>query len=316
MQLIKDDLNINFMSMRMAAVIFSVALLIISISSLITRGLNFGIDFTGGYLIEVGYEQAADLNEIRDLLAKNGIEDAIVQYFGAQRDVLVRLVPESDDSSKEKTAAEVSDEVLKILQQGDPEVSMRRVEFVGPQVGGELKNMGGLAMLLALGCIMIYIMIRFEWKFSVGAVVALAHDVIITVGAFSLIQADFDLTVLAAVLAVIGYSLNDTVVVYDRIRENFHRIRKGGASQIVNASINQTLSRTLMTSGTTLLVLVALFSLGGEVIHSFALALLIGIIIGTYSSIFVASPLVLALGLTREDMLTVKKENAEIDVMP
>ena len=316
MQLIKSNLNIDFMSMRKVAAIVSAALLVISISSLVTRGLNFGIDFTGGYLIEVGYEKAVDLNDVRQLLEKNGIGGAIVQHFGAQKDVLVRLVPKKEASADEKTTAEISDEILAILKQGDQEVSMRRVEFVGPQVGGELKNKGGLAMLLALICIMIYIMIRFEWKFSVGAVSALAHDVLITLGVFSVIQADFGLTVLAAILAVIGYSLNDTVVVYDRIRENFHRIRKGGATEITNTSVNQTLSRTLMTSITTLMVLGSLFTLGGEVIHSFALALIIGVLIGTYSSVFIASPVVLALGLTREDMLVVKKEGAEVDTMP
>ena len=316
MQLIKSNLNIDFMSMRKVAAIVSAALLLISISSLVTRGLNFGIDFTGGYLIEVGYDQAVELNDVRDLLEQNGIDDAIVQHFGAQRDVLVRLVPKGKVAEDEKTTAEVSDEILAILKQGGQDVSMRRVEFVGPQVGGELKNKGGLAMLVALICIMIYIMIRFEWKFSVGAVSALAHDVIITLGIFSVIQANFDLTVLAAVLAVIGYSLNDTVVVYDRIRENFHRLRKGGAREITNISVNQTLARTLMTSITTLMVLGSLFALGGEVIHSFALALIIGVLIGTYSSVFIASPVVLALGLTREDMLVVKKEGAEIDSMP
>ncbi|MBN1379329.1 MAG: protein translocase subunit SecF [Gammaproteobacteria bacterium] len=316
MQLIRDNLAINFMALRKPAVIFSATLILIALASFITRGLNFGIDFTGGYLIEVGYEEAVELNEVRDLLAKNGISDAIVQHFGAQKDVLVRLVPKGEMTEGAKNAAIVSDEILTILKQGNKEVSMRRVEFVGPQVGGELKNMGGLAMLLALFCIMIYIMIRFEWKFSVGAVIALAHDVIITIGVFSVVQVNFDLTVLAAILAVIGYSLNDTVVVYDRIRENFHRMRKEGATEIVNVSINQTLSRTLMTSFTTLLVLGSLFSLGGEVIHSFALALLVGIIIGTYSSIFVASPLVLALGLSREDMLAVKKEGAAVDQTP
>jgi preprotein translocase subunit SecF len=316
MQFISNNLNINFMALRRPAYIFSITLMIIAVASLAIRGLNYGIDFTGGYLIEVGYEEAVELNEVRDLLVKNGIDGAIVQHFGAQRDVLVRLVPKGDATEGAENAATVSDDILAILQQGGREVSMRRVEFVGPQVGSELKNKGGLAMLLALAGIMIYIMIRFEWKFSVGAVAALAHDVLVTLGVFSLLQPDFDLTVLAAILAVIGYSLNDTVVVFDRIRENFHRLRKGDPAEIVNSSINQTLSRTLMTSGTTLLVVASLFILGGEVIHSFALALLVGIGIGTYSSIYVASPLVLALGLSREDMLQVKKEGAQIDERP
>jgi preprotein translocase subunit SecF len=316
MQFISNNLNINFMALRRPAYIFSITLMVIAVASLAMRGLNYGIDFTGGYLIEVGYEEAVELNDVRDLLVKNGINGAIVQHFGAQKDVLVRLVPKGDMQEGVEHAAAVSDQILSILKQGNVEVSMRRVEFVGPQVGGELKNKGGLAMLLALVGIMIYIMIRFEWKFSVGAVAALAHDVLITLGVFSILQPDFDLTVLAALLAVIGYSLNDTVVVYDRIRENFHRLRKGSPAEIVNSSINQTLSRTLMTSGTTLLVVASLFILGGEVIHSFALALLVGIGIGTYSSIYVASPLVLALGLSREDMLQVKKEGAQLDDRP
>lgn len=316
MQLISNNAHINFMVLRKPAYVFSATLLLIAIVSLFVRGLNFGIDFTGGYLIEVAYEKPVELGEVRDVLAKNGIDNAIVQHFGSQRDVLVRLVPKATEGAGTRTTAEVSDDILAILKQGEQSVSMRRVEFVGPQVGGELKNKGGLAMLLALGCIMVYLWIRFEWKFSVGAVVALAHDVMITLGFFSVTLLEFDLTVLAALLAVIGYSLNDTVVVYDRIRENFHRIRKGTPVEIVNSSINQTLSRTLMTSFTTLLVLFSLFALGGGVIHDFSLALIVGIVIGTYSSIFVASPLVLGLGLRRDDLLVSRKEGGEVDLNP
>ncbi len=310
MQLIKSQLNINFMAGRKLALIISLTLLVISISSLSIRGLNFGIDFTGGYLIEAGYPQSVELAPIRELLEENQVSGAVVQHFGTAKDILVRLAP---NEGADTNAAQISDELLAILKQGDPNVSMRRVEYVGPQVGEELKNQGGLAMLFALICIMVYVMFRFEWKFSIGAVLALAHDVLITLGVFSILQAGFDLTVLAAVLAVIGYSLNDTIVVYDRIRENFRKIRKGLPVEITNTSINQTLSRTLMTSLTTLMVLFALFFLGGEIIHSFALALIVGVLIGTYSSVFVASPVVLALGLTREDMLPVKKEGAEAE---
>ena len=311
MQFIGKNLNFDFMAWRRAAAGLSAVLLLLAITSLALRGLNYGIDFTGGYLIEVGYDQPVALTVIREQLAANGVEDAIVQHFGTTQDVLVRLAPNFDT-----TATSIGDQILAILQQETADVAMRRVEFVGPQVGEELKNQGGLAMLLALGCIMVYVMIRFEKRFSVGAVLALAHDVLITLGVFSLLQASFDLTVLAALLAVIGYSLNDTIVVYDRIRENFRRMRKNNPIEITNVSINQTLSRTLMTSSTTLLVLLALFFLGGEIIHSFALTLIIGVLVGTYSSVFVASPVVLVLGLTREDMLPVVKEGAEFDNAP
>jgi preprotein translocase subunit SecF len=311
MRLIKET-NIDFMAARKPAMIVSIILLIVAVSSLATRGLDFGIDFTGGYLIEVGYAEPVELAPIRQLLEDNGVPDATVQHFGARDDVMVRMAPR-DGGESEENAAQISDEILAILKKGDTDVSMRRVEFVGPQVGEELKNQGGLALLAALICVMVYVMLRFEKRFSLGAVLALVHDVIITLGVFAVIQADFDLTVLAAVLAVIGYSLNDTIVVYDRIRENFRRMRKASPKEITNVSVNQMLSRTLMTSLTTLLVLFSLFFLGGEIIHSFALALIIGVVIGTYSSVFVASPIVLALGLRREDMLPVKKEGEELE---
>lgn len=314
MRLIKET-NIDFMAARKPAMIVSIILLIVAVSSLATRGLDFGIDFTGGYLIEVGYAEPVELAPIRQLLEDNGVPDATVQHFGAPDDVMVRMAPREGGESAEN-AAQISDEILAILKKGDTDVSMRRVEFVGPQVGEELKNQGGLALLAALICVMVYVMLRFEKRFSLGAVLALIHDVVITLGVFSVIQADFDLTVLAAVLAVIGYSLNDTIVVYDRIRENFRRMRKALPKEITNVSVNQMLSRTLMTSLTTLLVLFSLFFLGGEVIHSFALALIIGVVIGTYSSVFVASPVVLALGLSREDMLPVKKEGEELEQSP
>ena len=311
MQLFKRETHINFMSMRRYAVIFSAILILISIGSLATRSLNYGIDFTGGTLIEVGYPEAMDLNDVRATLAANGFDDAIVQHFGTSKDVLVRIAPREDTSS-----AKLSDTLFTALQSQNEDAKMRRQEFVGPQVGEELTNDGGLAMIYALIGILIYVALRFEYRFSFGAVAALVHDVIITIGFFSLLQLEFDLTVLAAVLAVIGYPLNDTIVVFDRIRENFRKMRKGTSEDIVNASLNQTLSRTLMTSITTLLVLIALFVFGGELIHSFATALIVGVVIGTYSSIYVASATALSLGISKEDLMPVEKEGAELDDLP
>ena len=312
MELFKRQTNIDFMGMRRAAVVFSAVLLIISIVTLIARGVAFGIDFTGGTLIEVGYEQPADVDAVRKHLVDAGYEAAVVQHFGTTRDVLVRIAPR-DGLSK----ADLSTDVLRALRADDGvAVDLRRVEFVGPQVGEELREDGGLAMLIALGAIFIYIMLRFEWKFSLGAVAALFHDVIITIGFFALFGLEFDLTVLAAVLAVIGYSLNDTIVVFDRIRENFRKLRSGTPAGIINVSLNQTLSRTLMTSLTTLLVLIALFYFGGELIHGFATALIVGVVIGTYSSIFIASPTTLALGISKQDLMPVAKEGAEADARP
>ncbi len=284
----------------------------VSIGSLATRVLNFGIDFTGGTLIEVGYSEPADLSSVRSTLESAGFGDAVVQHFGTARDVLIRLAPREDVSK-----AELSDRIFDSLQAASQiELTLRRVEFVGPQVGEELTEQGGLAMLIALGAILVYVALRFEYRFAVGAVAALAHDVIITLGFFSVFQLEFDLTVLAALLAVIGYSLNDTIVVFDRIRENFRKMRKGTSVDIVNSSLNQTLSRTLMTSFTTLLVLLALFFLGGELIHSFATALIVGVFVGTYSSMYVASPTALALGVSKADLMPVKKEGAELDARP
>ncbi len=311
-----EEINNRFdiMGLRKPAMVFSLVLIAISLISLAVRGLNFGIDFTGGYVIEAGFDQPADLPALREKLAeKNQFSDAIVQYFGTQSEVLVRLVPQEGLSG-----AKINSDVKDILESaGQGKVDMRRVEFVGPQVGEELREQGGLAVLIALAFIVVYVWLRFEKKFSVGAVAALVHDVIITLGFFSLTQNEFDLSVLAAILAVIGYSLNDTIVVFDRIRENFRIIRKSTTEQILNVSINQTLSRTIITSLTTLLVLLALFLLGGETIHSFAIALIIGVIVGTYSSIYVAGSSVIALGLSREDMMPVEKEgSAEIDSIP
>jgi preprotein translocase subunit SecF len=312
MRILKGQTAIDFMAQRRTAMIVSAVLLAISLASLAIRGLEFGIDFTGGTLIEVGYQESVDIDTVRGKLDAAGFDDAVVQHFGTSRDVLVRL-GEREGVSK----ADLSTEILRALRGGDAgAVDLRRVEFVGAQVGEELTEDGGLAMLIALGAIFIYVMFRFEWKFSAGAVAALFHDVVLTLGFFSLLGIEFDLTVLAAVLAVIGYSLNDTIVVFDRIRENFRRMRKGDPVQIVNTSLNQTLSRTLMTSVTTLLVLIALFVLGGELIHGFATALIVGVIIGTYSSIYVASTTTLRLGISKQDMMPVEKEGAEVDASP
>jgi preprotein translocase subunit SecF len=306
MELFKKQTHYDFLAKRNVAFAISGILLLISIVSLSTRGLNFGLDFTGGTLIELGYPQAVDLIEVRKALEDSGYKDAVVQHFGTAHDVLVRLAPKEDVSS-----ADLSNEVIKSLQKESGDIQIRRVEFVGPQVGDELTEDGGLAVLYALICIFIYVFFRFEWRFAIGSVAALFHDVLITLGVFSVLQMDFDLTVLAACLAVIGYSLNDTIVVFDRIRENFRKMRKDTTIQIMNMSLNQTLSRTLMTSFTTLLVLIALILLGGELIRGFAAALIVGIVVGTYSSIYVASTSALMLGVSKADLMPVKKEGAE-----
>ena len=298
---------INFVGNRKYALIFSTILLVVSIASIGFQGLKFGIDFTGGTLIELGYEKTADLEDIRSKLTSANYKGTNVQYFGSDTEVLIQLEPQAASS------AQLSSSIIRMLGDG---LDVRRVEFVGPKVGEELTNDGGLAMLYALIGILIYVAFRFEYRFALGSIAALVHDVIITIGIFSLLQIEFDLTVLAAILAVIGYSLNDTIVVFDRIRENFLSTRHIEPSPIVNDALNQTLSRTLMTSLTTLIVLLALFYLGGEVIHSFAGALIIGVVIGTYSSIYVASSMILALGISKEDMLPSEKEKKEIDARP
>lgn len=300
--------NIDFMGLRKGALVLSALLILISIGSLITRQLNFGIDFTGGNVIEIGYEKDVELEPIREVLAAEGFEDAIVQHFGSSKEVLIRFIPQADQDK-----AETSSQVINALRAAsDQALEQRRVDYVGPQVGEELTESGGLAVLYALIAILIYVGFRFEYRFSIGAVAALIHDVTITLGVFSVLQLDFDLSVLAALLAVIGYSLNDTIVVFDRIRENFRKIRKKTSLEIVNTSINQTISRTLMTSLTTLLVLTSLFFLGGEVIHAFALALIIGVLVGTYSSIYVATSAALMLGIDRTDLLLPEKDDEEL----
>jgi len=312
MRFLSGKTNFNFMSQRRIALIFSSILIIASIVSLAVKGLNFGLDFTGGTLIEVGYPSAPEISDVRKNLESAGF-DSIVQTFGAATDIVVRIPPSDDAESN----AELSTRVLAALSQGvDGEVEMRRVEFVGPQVGDELAEQGILAVIYAMVGVFLYVMFRFQWRFSVGAVAALLHDIIISMGVLSIAQVEFDLTVVAAILAVVGYSLNDTIVLFDRIRENFPRYRKRSPVEVVNTSINETLSRTLMTSTTTLLVLFALFYFGGEIIHGFAFTLIVGVVIGTYSSIYVASTALLALGVSKIDLMVVEKEGAKLDARP
>ncbi len=313
MQLLKLSDSVNFMRLRFPAMVLSTLLILGSFVSLGVNSLNWGLDFTGGTLIEVGYEDAANLSDIRGKLSDANFGDAIVQNFGSSQDVLIRISPR--DGVK---AATIGEQVLEALRADGTAVDMRRIEFVGPNVGEELTEQGGLAMLVALLCILVYVAMRFEWRFALGSVSALTHDVILTLGLFSVLQIEFDLTVLAAVLAVIGYSLNDTIVVCDRIRENFRKIRKGEPVDIINTSLTQTLNRTIITSLTTVLVLVALFYKGGALIHGFATALLFGVVVGTYSSIYIASSVALALGISKEDLMPpqVEKEGADLDPMP
>lgn len=300
-------LDINFLGPRKLFFAISAILIVASIASVLTRGLNFGIDFTGGVLLEVGYPRAAELESIRGLLQESGYEGALVQNFGTATDVLVRLPPQAEGMD----GSAIRDTVLGLLRQQEPEVDLRRVEFVGPQVGEELTEQGALAMLFALLMILAYVSFRFQWKFSLGAVAALAHDVIITIGIFSLFQIPFDLAVLAAILAVIGYSLNDTIVIFDRIRENFLRLRRETPERVMNVSLNQTLARTIVTGLTTLLVLMALLFVGGDALYGFSIALIIGIVVGTYSSIYIASATALALNVSTVDLLPPQKEEDE-----
>jgi len=311
MKILDTTQSIDFMSKGKLALIMSAFLILLSLASLATRGLNLGIDFTGGTLVEVGYNESADLSQLRSTLDAAGFDGAVVQHFGTSRDVLIRLSPKIDEGT-----ADLSSRILQALEVNGQDVNLRRVEFVGPQIGDELTEDGGLAMLAALFGILIYVYFRFEIRFSLGAVIALVHDVIITMGIFSVFQFEFDLTVLAAVLAVIGYSLNDTIVVYDRIRENFRKMRKGSSKDVINSSITQTLARTMVTSLTTLLVLFALFMFGGEIIHYFSLALIIGVLVGTYSSIYIASSSILMLGVSKADLMPVEVEGADLDGMP
>ena len=336
MKIFKQRTQFEFLAKRKLAYMLSGTLLLVSILSLAVQQLNFGLDFTGGTLIELRYNESVELPAIHAILEQEGQRDAVVQHYGTSSEVLVRVAPQEGVSNADlsnrliaalrKPYNEVQAEssvtgAQKCLPAGaseaaDCQVQMRRVEFVGPQVGDELAEDGGLALVYALLGILIYVAFRFEYRFALGAVAALIHDVIITLGVFSVLQLDFDLTVLAALLAVIGYSLNDTIVVFDRIRENFRKMRKGSTEEVINASLNQTLSRTIMTSLTTLLVLIALFIFGGELIHNFAFALIVGVLVGTYSSIYVASVTAMALGISKTDLAPVKKEGAGMDAAP
>jgi preprotein translocase subunit SecF len=310
MQLFNRVPSFNFMGPRKLAVGVSIVVIIISIVSLAMRGLELGLDFTGGVLIEVSYDQPADLENIRAVLDAEGMTGAVVQNFGTASEVLIRLPP----LEGEVEGSDLGDRVMAALRAEDSSVENRRVEFVGPQIGEDLVENGGLAMLFVLLMVFGYIVLRFRWKFAAGAISALVHDVIITFGFFSIVGLEFDQSVLAAVLAVIGYSLNDTIVVYDRIRENFRLMRRGTAEAIVNTSINQTLARTIITGMTTLLVLVALLLLGGETVAGFSIALIVGIVVGTYSSIYVASAAALFLDVSPMDLVPPKRE--EIDDLP
>lgn len=298
----------DFMGKRNIAMAFSAILLLVSISSLAVRGLNFGLDFTGGAQIELGFEQAVNVDEIRSTLEGAGYADVNVKYFGTNTDILIRM--QQDNNPK------LGEEVLELVQQDHSDAELRRNDYVGPQVGEELANQGGIGMLVALGLVMMYIAFRFQFKFAVGAVTALAHDVIIVLGFFSVTQMAFDLTVLAAVLAVIGYSLNDTIVVCDRIRESFRTIRRDEIDYLINISLTQTLGRTIITSLTTMLVLVALGLFGGEMIFSFAVALMVGVGIGTYSSIYVAANILMMMKVSKEDLIPQERESVDQDEVP
>lgn len=300
---------IDFMKQRYVAIVFSAVLLLCSLISLGVNGLQFGLDFTGGLQVEAQFSETADLVRIRKNLSENNFEDAVVVHFGADTEVMVRM--------QQVLSPGIEAKLLSVLEQAtDSEVLVKRIEFVGPQVGDELRDQGGLGLLFALAVVMVYVSLRFQFKFAVGAVAALIHDVIIVVGFFSFFKIGFDLTVLAAVLAVIGYSLNDTIVVSDRIRENFRKVRNATPIDVINVSLTQTLGRTLVTSLTTLLVLLALFFFGGELIHAFAVALIIGIVVGTYSSIYVAANVLLLMNIVKEDLIVPEKEGVELDEMP
>ncbi|HWP94515.1 MAG TPA: protein translocase subunit SecF [Gammaproteobacteria bacterium] len=309
MEFFKKQTNINFMGIRHQALVLSTLLSVAAFALLAFRGLNFGIDFTGGVRIEVGYPVPVELDEVRIALEKAGFSDLTVQHIGSAREVSIRMRP------TEESSAAVSTRVLEALRDAQREVEMRSVEFVGPQVGQELTEQGFLAMIFALIGIMMYVWARFEFKLAVSSIIATAHDVVLVIGFFALMQYPFDLTVLAAVLAVIGYSLNDTIVVFDRLRECFREMRRGTPLEIANAAINQTISRTLMTGVTTLLVLLSLYFFGGETLQPFSIALIFGVLVGTYSSIYVASATALAFGLTKQDLMPVKKEDL-VDDLP
>ena len=302
-------MNINFMRFRKIAITISLILFVGSIGSIFTKGLSLGLDFSGGTLVEIQYEDSVDLQEIRGVLSDNGYEDFQVVNFGSSLDVLIKIADQPGNSS-------LGDQIFTLLSSNDFEGELKRIEFVGPQIGSELRDQGGLGMLVALGMILLYVAFRFQYKFALGAVAALGHDVVIILGLFSIFAWDFDLSVLAALLAVIGYSLNDSIVVSDRIRENFRSERALGSEALINLSLNQTLSRTVITSLTTLLVLFALFFFGGEAVRGFSIGLIIGVLIGTYSSLYIVTTILISLNLSQEDMAVPDVEGAEFDDMP
>ena len=297
------------MRFRKIAITISLILFVGSIGSIFTKGLSLGLDFSGGTLVEIQYEDSVDLQEIRGVLSDNGYEDFQVVNFGSSLDVLIKIADQPGNSS-------LGDQIFALLSANDFEGELKRIEFVGPQIGSELRDQGGLGMLVALGMILLYVAFRFQYKFALGAVAALGHDVVIILGLFSIFAWDFDLSVLAALLAVIGYSLNDSIVVSDRIRENFRSERALGSEALTNLSLNQTLSRTVITSLTTLLVLFALFFFGGEAVRGFSLGLIIGVLIGTYSSLYIVTTILISLNLSQEDMAVPDVEGAEFDDMP
>ncbi|MDG1120102.1 MAG: protein translocase subunit SecF [SAR86 cluster bacterium] len=302
--------NIDFLAWRRIALIFSSVFLILSIGSWLFKDLNYGLDFTGGTLVELSYPDSANISEIRQTLVLGGFEGAQVANFGSSKEVLIKLPGTVSDS--------LGSEIVSLLSSSslDQEIDLRRIEYVGPQIGSELRDDGGTAMLIALAFMMLYIAFRFQSMFAGAAVIALIHDVIVVIGIFSLIQIEFDLTVLAALLAVIGYSLNDTIVVSDRIRENLRSMESDSTHEIINTSLNQTLGRTLITSLTTLLVLFSLYFLGGELIKNFALALIFGVIVGTYSSIYIAANALIMMGLNKDHLRVEEPENADENLLP
>jgi len=311
LEIIKVQRDLPFMRFAKPVIIASLLVVAVAIGALAVRGLNFGVDFTGGTVIEVGYPKGADIQGIRDILGKAGYGDAAVQNFGTSTDVLIRMPVREG-----LTSAQLSEQVMGALRQAESSVELRRVDFVGPQVGEELANDGTLALIVVAIGIMMYLAVRFEWRFAVGAIAATAHDIIVILGCFALFQWEFSLTVLAAVLAILGYSVNDTVVVFDRIRENFRKLRRSDTVGIIDNAITRTLSRTLITSGVTQLMVLAMLVFGGEVLFGFALALTIGIVVGSYSSIFVASPILLWLGVSREDFAKPEKKEEEGGALP
>ena len=302
-------MNINFMRFRKIAIGISLILFVSSIGSIFMRGLSLGLDFSGGTLVEIQYEESVNLQEIRNVLSQNGYEDFQVVNYGSSLDVLIKIADQPGNSS-------LGDQIFSLLSSKNFSGELKRIEFVGPQIGSELRDQGGLGMLVALGMILLYVAFRFQYKFALGAVAALGHDVVIILGLFSIFAWDFDLSVLAALLAVIGYSLNDSIVVSDRIRENFRSERALTPEKLINLSLNQTLSRTIITSFTTLLVLFALFFFGGDAVRGFSLGLIIGVLIGTYSSLYIVTTILNSLNLSQDDMAVPDVEGAEFDDMP